>query len=108
MSAISVVVARCDELPAFGAFMPESLARHGKKTIQLGDAQALVLLNVEAAFTATDDGERAKRVLIETLMHEFGHVLEQTMGLEFDEDWIERVCGEFRIKAESSVVVVAK
>jgi hypothetical protein len=34
--------------------------------------------------------EEKKRMVIETLMHEFGHALEEYMDLEFDEGWIDQ------------------
>ena len=60
---------------------PVSPARSKKK---------VVLLNVYATlFAAVEENPSAKAIVLENLMHEFGHVLQEWLDLEFDEGQVE-------------------
>lgn len=102
MKSLSIKIARADGMGGFAAYLAGSAQSHGECTIELGENQALVLLDVEAAFDdsclecesgepITRTIEEKKRQLIECLMHEFGHALEDFLGTEFEEGWIESV-----------------
>ena len=48
-------------------------------------------MNVYATFAAAvSNNTNAKEFIIQNLMHEFGHALEEYFGKEFDEDFIEK------------------
>lgn len=107
---MSLRIALADGFSAFGAFLAGTL-RHGATTIDLGENQGLVLLDVEALFDdaclETEGGdpvertaEEKRRLLIEVLMHEFGHALEEFLDSEFDEGWIEKVTESFESRRQ--------
>lgn len=79
-----VTVVRDDSIDAFGAYAQSSVN---------SEEGALVLLNVESCLYAgkTEEDVTVKEVLIETLMHEIGHALEEWYNLEFSEDRIETI-----------------
>jgi len=88
-----IKIIRDDSIPAFGAWCSGSLPN-----------EPTILLNVEACFSDMQDeqgnliaytSEDKKRIAIETLMHEFGHALEEFFKLEFNEDEIERICQSY-------------
>ncbi len=118
MNRIQIKVARADGLPGFAAYLAETLSSLGKTTIDLDPNQALVLLDVEAIFddeaVVSEDGspippstpQERRRHMIQTLMHEFGHVLEEFFGQEFDEDWIENVVQSWRDRSEQGRVLI--
>lgn len=94
---LSFRLEREDSIPAFGAFLrcePPSRRRN-----------AVVLLNVDALMApeaVDEDGnpvamtrEDRLRNLITTLMHEFGHALEEHFRLPVNEDAIEKACGSW-------------
>lgn len=103
MSEIKIKVCRVEGLPGFAAYLAGTLSESGATTVHLEPNQALVLLNVSAVFDDTavvyENGkpidprtlDERKRQMIEHLMHEFGHVLEEFFDTEFDEGWIESV-----------------
>lgn len=87
---MKIQIARDDSIPAFGAFHCPPPGQQ----VEPG----LILLNVEACLGGCVDEGGAeepmdsadkKRLLIETLMHEFGHALEHHFGLGDDETAIE-------------------
>lgn len=89
-----VRVWRDDSIPAFGAWCAGSLK----------DGNPAVLLNVEACLSpcVTEDGEEVKSsveekkwLMITTLLHEFGHALQEFFGMEFEEDRLERIVEEY-------------
>jgi len=88
---LKVKVARCDKIPAFGAWADGSLKN--------GDG--VILLNVEAVFgdLVDDKGKIVKcnraRVLVETLMHEFGHAVENALGIKYDDTMIENASSKY-------------
>lgn len=85
----SISIYRNDTLPAFGAY----LRKDGPP-----DDNPMMHVNVEAIFDELidEDGndvlvsaDDRKRIIIETMMHEFGHVVEHFLGLEPNEELIE-------------------
>jgi hypothetical protein len=85
-----ISVYRNDDIPAFGAY----LRKDGPPA-----NTPIILINVEALFSEFIDENGnvepatvydRKRFLIETMMHEFGHVIEHFLGLEDNEEEIER------------------
>ena len=104
-------IARADGLPGFAAYLSGTVSYAGSSTIDLTPNQALVLLDVEATFNddclTSNSGivdrtpEEHRRDLVESLMHEFGHSLEEFFDLEFDEDWIEKVVMSYQPKEQA-------
>lgn len=86
-----IKVYREDGIPAFGAWCSGSLKAD----------DGTILLNVEACLVelADEDGKPIEcnraRVVIESLMHEFGHALEEALGIEHDEVLIEQSTFKF-------------
>jgi hypothetical protein len=87
-----ISVQRDDTIEAFGAYYESSI-----KDKEGG----LVLLNVEACLAAgkVEEDLSVKEMILETLMHEVGHALEEWYDLNFDEDRIEKIIDSYRIKA---------
>ena len=81
---------RYDGREAFGAYVDKSI---------FDKDGAIILLNVEGTVGACLEMNRDPdviEVIIETLMHEFGHALEDLFKLEFNEDRIEGIVEGFR------------
>ena len=109
---LKLKVARADGLPGFAAYLQGTVLEQGSTTIGLEPNQALVLLDIEAVFddnaVIQEDGspipprtaEERKRELVEHLMHEFGHALEEFLGLEFDEDDMDRIVARYQPGAD--------
>lgn len=56
-------------------------------------------MNIEATFQASAENElNAKEFLIENIMHEVGHSLEEYFGVEFNEERIENIIEKYRLK----------
>lgn len=98
--SMKLVFHRDDSLPAFAAFAPSDT----------GQGVSHVVFSAEAIFTPgvlEDDTpgpdltpEERKVQLIGTFMHEFGHALEEWLGLEgFDEAAIDRITHEWEARA---------
>lgn len=108
---LKVKIARADGLPGFAAYLSGTVSHAGACTVDLTPNQALILLDVEASFDdnciVSDSGpvtrtpEECRRGLIESLMHEFGHSLEEFFDLEFDDDWVEKVVLSYRPKEDT-------
>jgi hypothetical protein len=55
------------------------------------NSEGIILMNIYATFAASvEHGIDAKEFIIQNLMHEFGHALEQYFEKEYDEDFIEK------------------
>ena len=89
---MKIEIKKYDNLGAFGGFAQGSVK----------EGQTIILIDTNMIFKdgelIYDDGkplvlntEEKKRVLIETIMHEFGHALEEFFDTKFEEDFIERV-----------------
>ncbi len=88
-NSFKIVVLKDDEIDAFGAYASTSV-KEGK---------AIVLLNVEANLGCSIENDISfKEMMVETLMHEVGHALEEWFDLEFDEDRIDRITESYREK----------
>lgn len=88
-NSFKIVVLKDDEIDAFGVYASTSV-KEGK---------AIVLLNVEANLACAIENDISfKEMMVETLMHEVGHALEEWFDLEFDEDRINRITGSYREK----------
>ena len=93
---LNIRLEREDDMPAFGAFL---------RAEEQHDDSAVVLINVQAVMhpEPTDvDGNATpmsrddrKWLLVSTLMHEFGHVLESYLRLPVNEEAIEKACQEW-------------
>lgn len=89
----NISLVRNDDIPAFGGFL---------RCEEQKDTNHVILLNVQACMSPTaylEDGDpiHATRddrryLIVTTLMHEFGHLLEVHMRLPVNEDAIERAC----------------
>lgn len=110
MAIVTIKIARADGLPGFACYLSGTVKSEGKTSIDLSPNQALVLLDIEAIFddnsVIQEDGnpiptrtiKERKRELVEHLMHEFGHVLEDYLDLEFSEEDMERIVTSYESK----------
>ena len=88
-NSFNIVVLKDDEIDAFGAYASTSVK----------EGEAIVLLNVEANLgTSLEHEIPLKEMMVETLMHEVGHALEEWFDLEFDEERIDRITQSYRDK----------
>ncbi len=85
-----ITAVRHDDMDAFGAYASSSIE---------SEEGGVVLLNVEGTIgTCMEHEIEPKQMIIETLMHEFGHALEEWYKCDFDEDRIERIIESYRRK----------
>ena len=94
---MKIEVIKYDGLNAFGAFCKDSV-KNGSGIILI-DTQTIFKdgeLIFEDGSTVIMDSEEKKRVLIETMMHEFGHALEELFNTEFEEDFIEQITMSYK------------
>lgn len=85
-----ITAVRHDEMDAFGAYACTSID---------SEDGGLVLLNVEGSIeTCIEHDIEPKQIIIETLMHEFGHALEEWYECDFDEDRMDRIIDSYRRK----------
>lgn len=103
--SLSIRLEREDGIPAFGGFL---------RCEKQNDASPVIFLNVQACMAPempSEDPanpgvieplamsrEERKRLIISTLMHEFGHALESHFRLPVNEDAIEKACEEWEQK----------
>ncbi len=81
-------VCRYDDMDAFGAYVLDSIGQ---------PENGLILLNIEGSFGACIDNDLSvKELLIEVLMHEVGHALEEWFECEFNEDRIEKIIESYK------------
>lgn len=81
---IEITVIKDDKLAGFGAYAK------GKN---------IILFNVVAHLIASIEEEiPIKEIMLETLMHEFGHCMEEKLGLEFSEDRIHKIIESYQEK----------
>lgn len=86
-----ITVLHNDEMDAFGAYLAG--------TIKENETGGIVLFNIEASLEASIVHDiKFKEILIETLIHEVGHSLEEWYGLNFNEKRIERMVESYRAK----------
>jgi len=89
MSKIKVV--REDRIPAFAAWCDGSFK----------DGDGTILLSVDACLEelVDEDGKPVQmnraRIVVESMMHEFGHAVEEALGIEHDEELIEDATSKF-------------
>jgi len=88
---MKLTIIKDDTIPAFGGFLQGS-AKQGEPTILFNCKLHFNSgeLEYEDGTSVSLQAEEKKRMVIETLMHEFGHALEEYMDLEFDEGWIDQ------------------
>lgn len=87
---VRVKVWRDDNIKGFGSYLSPSIkeGRHGK-----------VLLNIEATFHAAADlNHNPKDLLVEIVMHEVGHAMEEYLNKRFSEKRIERIVRAYKKK----------
>lgn len=88
---------RDDHLPAFGGFLrcecpdPE---HNNEIYLNVAGIMSPVLLDEEGTELPQSREDR-KRLLITTLMHEFGHALEAHFKIPMNEQAIERACADW-------------
>lgn len=101
--SMAIRLERADEIPAFGGFL-RCEAQH--------DNSPVIVLNVQwcmAPELADEDGapvpmtrEDRKRLIITTLMHEFGHALESHFRLPVNEEAIDAACMQWEEAFEAA------
>lgn len=107
-TSIKFQVVNVSNLPGFGAYLAGSLRNDGSQQIDFSPNTGMVVLDVEAHFNddaiQTEGGGCVDEVsnthrrdqLVETLMHEFGHVLQDYFGQELHHVAIDRICDDYR------------
>lgn len=82
-----VNVIRHDGIDGFACYASKSILKNG----------GIVLINIEGLIDAcTENNLDIKEALVETLMHEVGHALEDWFDLEFNEERIEKIIGSYK------------
>lgn len=91
---LNIRLQRDDSIPAFGGFLDCHCQNH--------DHDHVILMNVQAVCAPWLDDENGKqcpqtmddrkRLIVTTLMHEFGHALLAHMKLPQEEEAIEKAC----------------
>ena len=87
-------VYRDDSLPAFGAWAAGSM-KDGDPTIILNVSACLLPCVDDVGEDVNHTTEEKKWIMIGTLMHEFGHALQEFFDLEFTEDRIEELTMDY-------------
>ena len=81
MKNIKIEVLRYDDFDGFGAYVP---------------GENIILMNVNAIVLSDFEDEMPLREgILFTLMHEFGHCLEEHLDLEFNEDRINGIINSY-------------
>ena len=93
---IQIRLERDDTIPAFAGFL---------RCEPPSDKNHIILMNVAGIMSPVyDDGSGGEilvnrddriRIVISTIMHEFGHVLESHFNLQVNEEAIEKTCEEW-------------
>jgi hypothetical protein len=84
---LQMIVFRDDTIPAFAAYIKDSV----KSGIPI------VFLNISSTFIcAVEENVEAKEIFITSLMHEFGHALEDFFDLPVNEEFMHRVTEKFQ------------
>ena len=79
---LHIEIQKADGMQGFAAYQV-SPAKNKKK---------VVLLNVYSTFlSALEEGIDPKELILESLMHEFGHVMQEFLDLEFNEVQVEEI-----------------
>jgi len=80
---LKIKIVKNDNLEeAFGAYKEGSFK----------DDEAVIILNVYTTLLASvENNLDFKEFIIETMMHEFGHCLEEVFEKDFDEEFIQRI-----------------
>ena len=106
--SMEIRLERHDEIPAFGAFL---------RCEEQHDQSPVIYLNVFACMVpelVDEDGgavpmsrEARKRLIIQSLMHEFGHALESYFRLPVNEEVIEAACSAWEKAYEAANTAVS-
>lgn len=100
--SIKFTISRHDEMEGVGAYLSPSIKE---------ETGGRIMLNVECLFNdmIDEDGNAVQLepsdipdAIIETLMHEFGHALEEYFGKEFNEERIEGIVDKWRNERETN------
>ena len=101
--SLQIRLERDDAIPAFGAFL-RCEAQHDESPVVLLNVQACMAPEAEA-----DDGspvpmtrEDRIRLVITSIMHEFGHALESHFRLPVNEAHIEKACADWETAYSAS------
>ncbi len=88
-------VYRDDSIPAFGGWVAGSLKQGDDPTILLNVAACLLPCVNGSGDEVPMSTQDKKWLMISTLMHEFGHALQEFFDLEFTEERIEELVVEY-------------
>lgn len=78
---IKIEVLKDDTIPAFGGYTTGSLK----------DGKAIMVLNVDAVINASKaENIEQKEIIVQSLMHEFGHALQEYLDMEYSEELMEK------------------
>lgn len=86
-----ITVIRADNINGFAAYLSPSILDE--------NGEGLVLLNVEGTIGAAIEHDiPAREILLEFLMHEFGHAMQDWMGLNMDEETVDKIIEGYKEK----------
>jgi hypothetical protein len=91
---IQIEVHRADCIPAFGGWCAGSM-KENEPTILLNVAACLLPCVDENGEEIPHTTEEKKWLMISTLMHEFGHALQEFFDLEMTEERVEELAAEY-------------
>jgi len=81
---MNIEIKRYDNIDAFGAYAAK---------------EDLILINVEAHIIASiEENISLKEILLETIVHEFAHCMEEKLELEFTENRVEKIINTYKEK----------
>lgn len=94
--SMQIRLERDDSLPAFAGFL-RCEEQHSESPVVLVNVQMIMAPEHECNDGTTQEMSREdrKRLLVTSLMHEFGHVLESYFRLPVNEEAIERACEDW-------------
>lgn len=79
-TTLKLRVERDDTIDGFAAYCADD-----------SNGDRIILMNIFATFACSVENDiNAKEFIIQNLMHEFGHALEEYFNKEYDEDFIEK------------------
>lgn len=86
---VKIEIRKADDCDGFAAYMVGTMS----------EKKPVILLNVYATLGACiENNISIKEQIIESLMHEFGHVLQEFYELEFSEEFVEGIVESYREK----------
>ncbi len=94
--SLKIRLQRDDSIPAFGGYLAcEPMHRKSHGMLMNVDAIMDGIVEEENGIEMKLTSDHRKRLIVSTLMHEFGHALENYLGLPVNESAIEKACEDW-------------